>query len=184
MKTVKRTLILDWNLRVFFGLGSSEVLHSLGCCFVNTSDCQTHVSSPVMIHFKNMSSLFTCSNIFWQLQHGFVFVKNSNILGWVLQKHISNPRHYLKLISPNLAICLSVYLAFEQSHDDFPILNPWFFEHFHSYLMLITAQIINHLQQLSSLNNRYQSKTVSLDKVSWPNAFWSISNIWVSLIAF
>jgi len=81
MKIVKSTLIFDWILLIFFGLGSLKAFHSLVSWFVNMYNWKIQIFSPEIIRCMNVTSLSAYSTISFITSMQTYFCKIFNDFG-------------------------------------------------------------------------------------------------------
>ena len=85
------TLIFDFDMRTFLGLGDSAVLHCMLCFFVSGLYWKTQVLSPVMICLRISGSSLIFSSMSLQNLTWLCFWSSYKILGTILTHtfHIS-----------------------------------------------------------------------------------------------
>ena len=101
------TLIFDFDMHIFLGLGDSAVFHCMLCLFVSGSYWKTQVSSPVMICLiiSGLSLIF--SSMSSQILTQFCFWSSDKVLGTILAHTFHIPRSSSKIICTDSQFRLS-----------------------------------------------------------------------------
>ena len=116
-KVISMTLIFDFDMHIFLGLGDSAVFHCMLCLFVSESYWKTQVSSPVMICLRifRLSSFFSSmslQNLTW-----FCFWSSNKILGTILAHTFCITRSCSKIICTDFLFRLSSSDIIHTSHQ-------------------------------------------------------------------
>ena len=92
------TLIFDFDMHAFLGLGDSEVFHCMLCLFVSGSYWKTQVSSSAMICLRISGSSLIFSSMPSQNLTRFCFWSSNKILGTILAHTFCIPRSCSKIV--------------------------------------------------------------------------------------
>ena len=101
------TLIFDFHLHAFLGLGDSAVFHCMLCLCVSVSYWKTQVSSPVMICLRIFRSSLIFSSMSSQNLTQFCFWSSNKILGTILVQIFCILRSCSKIIRTDSPFRLS-----------------------------------------------------------------------------
>ena len=108
-KAISMTLIFDFNMRAFLGLGDSAVFDCMLCLFVSGSYWKTQVSSPMMICLRISGSSLLFSSMSSQNLTRFCFWSSDKSCAPFWHTPFTSTDHAAR--SSAMILCLgSVYL--------------------------------------------------------------------------